>query len=149
MHKNRSAEQNVLDGVVGYVEAVKKKTEIELSGSDFSEEKGATQKTIDSLHPKRLRLLVTDIFTDTPSTNTIRVKALDGYLPPFQAGQYINVFVEINGSPTARPYAMSSSPTERDYYDLTVKKAHSGFVSHYLVDDLKPGQELTSTGPMG
>ncbi|WP_369823101.1 hypothetical protein, partial [Oleiphilus sp. HI0128] len=29
------------------------------------------------------------------------------------------------------------------------KKAHSGFVSHYLVDDLKPGQELTSTGPMG
>lgn len=154
MHNENSSKisvqkSDVLNGVVGYVEAVKKKAEMELTGSDFLEERGDTQKTINTLHPKRLKLKVTDIFTDTSSTKTIRVKAIDDYLPPFQAGQYVNVFVDIDGSPTARPYAMSSSPTERNYYDLTVKKAQGGFVSHYLVDEICIGQEILTSGPMG
>jgi ferredoxin-NADP reductase len=149
MHNDSTVKQDVMNSVVGYVEAVKKKAEMEETGTDFLEERGRTQQTINTLHPKRLRLKVTDIFTDTASTKTVRVKAIDGYLPPFQAGQYVNVFVDINGSPTARPYAMSSSPTERGYYDLTVKKAEGGFVSHYLVDELSIGQEISTSGPMG
>jgi ferredoxin-NADP reductase len=149
MHSNSTVKKDVLNSVVGYVEAVKKKAEMEKTGTDFFEERGKTQQTINTLHPKRLRLKVTDIFTDTASTKTLRVEAIEGYLPPFQAGQYINVFVDINGSPTARPYAMSSSPNERGYYDLTVKKAQGGFVSHHLVDELSIGQELLSSGPMG
>ncbi|WP_460104007.1 FAD-binding oxidoreductase [Sessilibacter sp. MAH4] len=70
-------------------------------------------------------------------------------MPPFQAGQYINLFVEIDGVKTARPYAISSSPTQCFFYDLTVKRARGGFVSGHLLDRVEVGQRLQSSGPMG
>lgn len=70
-------------------------------------------------------------------------------LPPFQAGQYVNLFVEIDGVSTARPYAISSAPSQHQYYNLTVKRAQGGFVSNYLLDHVAAGQHLLSSGPMG
>lgn len=72
-----------------------------------------------------------------------------GPLPPFQAGQYVNVYVNIDGVATARPYAISSSPGQRRHYDITVKRARDGFVSGYLLDRVNVGQILQTSGPMG
>lgn len=144
------SEQNALKSVVGYVEACEAKEALEQTGSDFRELRGQVQQTIGRLHPKRLQLVVADILEDTPSTKTLRLSAAGGgELPPFQAGQYINLFVNIDGVETARPYAISSSPARRCHYDLTVKRAPRGFVSHYLLDQVKVGQALHSSGPMG
>ncbi len=60
--------------------------------SDFSDSKGLVKQTIEQLHPKRIELEITNIFQNTKTTTTLRVKARQGYLPPFQAGQYINHF---------------------------------------------------------
>ncbi len=143
------SDKNVLDSVVGYQEAVKVKAQLEQEGSDFSELKGDVYNTISRLHPKRLTLEVSEIIEDTPSTKTFRLVSTGGKLPPFQAGQYINLFVEIEGVSTARPYAISSSPSQRDYYDLTVKRVEDGFVTHYLLDQVSVGQQFLSTSPMG
>lgn len=144
------SEKELLSRINGFAEALASKEKLANSGTDFLEQKGNVHRAVSKLHPKRLTLKVTEIFEDTPSTHTIRVEDSRGQeLPPFQAGQYINVFVDINGVKTARPYAMASSPAQRHFYDLTVKKAEGGFVSHYLVDQVKIGQTLTSTGPMG
>lgn len=144
------SDYELLSNIVGYVDAVAAKAELEKAGTDFSEEKGKVGQIINALHPKRLHLSVTDIRTETATTNTIRLQAVDGReLPPFQAGQYINLFVEIDGVQTARPYAIASSPAQREYYDLTIKKADGGYVSHYLVDQLKVGHVINSSGPMG
>lgn len=70
-------------------------------------------------------------------------------LPPFQAGQYINLFVSLSGVSTARPYSISSSPKDLSSYELTIKRAEGGFVSPYLLDDVNIGQEFESSGPMG
>ncbi|WP_338682390.1 FAD-binding oxidoreductase [Janthinobacterium sp. TB1-E2] len=87
---------------------------------------------------------------ETPSTKTLRMVAEDGAsLPPFQASQYVHLFVEIDGVSTARPYAISSAPSQHQYYDLTVKRAQGGFVSNYLLDHVAAGQHLLSSGPMG
>jgi len=141
--------KNVLSAVVGYQEAVKIKADLAKTGSDFSDQKWATANTIAKLHPKRLTLEVSEIIEETKSTKTFRLVSTGGSLPPFQAGQYINLFVEIDGVQTARPYAISSSPSQRSYYDLTVKRVQDGFVTPFLLDQIKTGQQFLSTGPMG
>lgn len=141
---------NPLNIVAGFQEAMASKQRLSETGSDFLAEKGQVSQSINQLHPKRLHLVVSEIVAETPSTSTIRlVKSGGGDLPPFLAGQYINLFIEIDGVLTARPYAISSSPTIRQYYDLTVKRAPGGFVSPYILDRLLPGRELLSSGPMG
>lgn len=140
---------NVLNAVTGYQEAVKIKDELTKTGSDFTDQKWATANTIAKLHPKRLTLEVSEIIEETATTKTFRLVSTGGALPPFQAGQYINLFVNIDGVETARPYAISSSPSQRDYYDLTVKRVSEGFVTHYLLDEVKVGLQVLSTGPMG
>lgn len=144
------SEHNAMNLVAGYAEALAAKHALEHSGSDFVEVRGEVGSTVVQLHPKRLALEVVEIIEETPSTRTLRLVAADrSALPPFQAGQYINLFVEIDGVKTARPYAISSSPTQRIYYDLTVKRARGGFVSGHLLDRVEVGQRLQSSGPMG
>ena len=140
---------NVLNAVTGYQEAVKIKEELAKTGSDFTDQKWVTANTIAKLHPKRLTLEVSEVIEETETTKTFRLVSTGSTLPPFQAGQYINLFVEIGGVKTSRPYAISSSPSQRDYYDLTVKRVADGFVTHYLLDNVEVGQQLLSTGPMG
>ncbi|MEP2715221.1 2Fe-2S iron-sulfur cluster-binding protein [Pseudophaeobacter sp.] len=118
-------------------------------GQDFAQEGARVQGKMRALHPKRLKLAVSDVIAETPSSRTLRLTCDDGPLPPFLAGQYINLFVTVEGVETARPFAISSAPQERDYYDLTVRKLPGGFVSPWLVEGLQPGAQVTSTGPMG
>lgn len=144
------SDRNVMNVVAGYAAAFEAKTALEQSGNDFSHSKWDVQRTLAKLHPKRLALQVDEVIEETPSTKTFRLKAADGgVLPPFQAGQYINLFVDIAGVRTARPYAISSSPTQRSFYDLTVKRAKEGFVSGFLLDTVQVGQVFQTSGPMG
>lgn len=140
---------NIMHAVEGYDSILEHKQNLAKDGSDFTEQKGAVENTISKLHPKRLSLKVVDIIQDTPTTKTFRLASTRKHLPPFQAGQYINLFVNIDGVETARPYAISSSPLTRDYYDLTVKKVENGFVTGFLLSEVKIGDEFQSTGPMG
>ena len=140
---------NILHAVDGYTDALASQKALYQAGTDFNEQKGNVANTIAKLHPKRLQLRVAEIIEDTPSTRTLRLIATGTPLPPFQAGQYINLFVNIDGTETARPYAISSAPQVRDYYDLTVKRVANGFVSNFLLDDVKEGDSFESTGPMG
>lgn len=150
MPNNNTPKDTVLSNVVGYQEVVDSQKALLKTGTDFSEHKGHVANTIAKLHPKRLQLIISGIVDNTPSTKTLRVKAVDGRtLPPFLAGQYINVFAKVEGTDTARPYAVSSSPADLSYYDLTIKRATPGFVTHHLLDEVKVGDKLTSTGPMG
>lgn len=150
LDNNNKLETNILNSVVGYKEAVLKKEELENKGSNFKEEKGLVRQKINSLHPKRLKLRVEEIRVDTVSTKTLKMVSVDGKkLPPFQAGQYINLFVSLSGVQTARPYSISSSPKDLNSYEFTIKRAEGGFVSPYLLDDVKVGQEFESSGPMG
>ncbi|TGK85409.1 flavodoxin reductase [Leptospira bourretii] len=150
LDNNKKLETNILNSVVGYKEAALKKEELENKGSNFKEEKGLVRQKINSLHPKRLKLRIEEIRVDTVSTKTLKIVSVDGNkLPPFQAGQYINLFVSLLGVLTARPYSISSSPKDLNSYELTIKRAEGGFVSPYLLDDVKVGQEFESSGPMG
>lgn len=66
-------------------------------GKDFSLDKNRTQRIVNQLHPAILNLKISEITCATKDAKTIRFVSEDGYLPPFEAGQYINVAVEIDG----------------------------------------------------
>jgi len=112
-------------------------------------EKGQVSQIINRLHPKTLQLRVSRVLKETASTITLRLVAREGYLPPFQAGQYINLFTEINGVRTSRPYSISSPPHQTGYYDITIRQVADGFVSDHLINGIKTGEKLESSSPAG
>jgi ferredoxin-NADP reductase len=106
------------------------------------------RETVAHLHPRRVALRLSEVIGETPSTSTLRMTPAAGDLPPFRAGQYVNLFVEVEGVLTSRPFSISSSPG-KPYWDLTVRRVPGGFVSNYLLDSAAPGDAFESTSPGG
>jgi len=104
---------------------------------------------IKRLHPDRLVLKVADIIQETSTAKTFRLVSEDNDLPPFQAGQYLSLFVEVEDICTSRPYSISSKPNQIGYYDITVKQVPNGLVSNFLFKDVGIGDNLTVSGPQG
>lgn len=98
------------------------------------------------------RLRVKSVITETPSVKTIRLQPAsgEGHLPfTFLPGQFLNVSFSIGGARMNRSYTISSSPTQREYVDLTVKREPRGAVSRHIDDLLKVGAEIETAGPVG
>ncbi len=124
-------------------------------GFDYTADRDTVQRVVARIHPRRMRLRVTEIIEETPSTRTLRFERLDGPLPPFRPGQYVNLFVDVDGVLTSRPYSISSPPPQGtgdepgDFLDLTVRDKPDGFVAPYLLHEAQVGDEFETTGPAG
>jgi hypothetical protein len=77
-------------------------------GVDYTRDRHTVQNIVSRLHPPRMRLQVSEIVAETPTSRTLRFRRLDGELPPFRPGQYVNLFVDVDGVPTSRPYSIAS-----------------------------------------
>jgi ferredoxin-NADP reductase len=143
MRKGIWQEFDGYDEIVAEIEASRK------VGKDYTVDTAETDNYINRLHPAKLGLRVVNIIEETPSTKTIRLVSREGYLPPFQAGQYISLFVRVGQIRTARPYSLSSPPNHRGYYDITVRRVENGLVSNWLLDEVQVGDHLESSGPEG
>lgn len=136
--------------IEGYADILKENEILRKYALDRTVQKGRVAAAVNRLHPAALALQVSRIIKETESTATLRLVMADGgHLPPFLAGQYINLCVDIAGIRTSRPYSISSPPSQTAYYDITVRRVPGGFVSLYLLDEIKTGQLLTSTSPAG
>jgi glycine betaine catabolism B len=119
-------------------------------GTDYTHERfrDAVQRVVSRIHPKRMNLRVVEILTQTATAKTFCFERADGPLPPFRAGQYVNVMVNIEGVRTSRPYSISSAPMA-ERLELTLRDKTGGFVAPYLFNELKVGDVLETTGPAG
>lgn len=100
----------------------------------------------------RGQLRVESVAPETPSVKTLRlVPASNGRLMPFTfvPGQFLNLAFWIGGARMNRSYSISSSPTQREYLDITVRRELRGAVSRHIVDLLKPGDKIEAGGPVG
>lgn len=141
--------KDIFKKIENYDEMLNDTAVLEKYGFDYQSRKGEVEKIIDELHPQRLNLVVSEIRQETPSAKSFRLVSADGYLPPFQAGQYINLFVDVGGIRTSRPYSIASAPTQSGYYEIAVRRVEDGFVSNYLLDELNVGAKLQSSSPAG
>jgi ferredoxin-NADP reductase len=117
-------------------------------GVDYTRDRDTVQRIVARLHPDRMRLKVVGIRKETPASKTLRFERLDGDLPPFRPGQYFNLFVDVDGVLTSRPFSIASPPG-RSWIEITVRDRPDGFVAPYLLREIEVGDELESTGPAG
>lgn len=96
-------------------------------------------------------LLVGRIFQETPYVKTFRlVDPLGSKLPfSYLPGQFLTLTVSPNGQQIKRSYTISSSPTHRDYCEVTVRHEQQGVVSSYLNNLVHEGELLQVTAPSG
>ena len=139
----------IVEKIEGFEALQQRAIETQTADQGYDYKKGDVQHYVNMRYPKRIRVTVTDVIAETPSTKTFRLVSPDGYLPPFQAGQYISLYLEIDGVQTCRPYSISSAPQQRTHYDITVKATETGFVSRYVNEALQPGSELECSAPYG
>jgi ferredoxin-NADP reductase len=100
----------------------------------------------------RGQLRVGSIVTETPSVKTFRLvpSSGDSLMPfTFVPGQFLNVAFWIGGARMNRSYSISSSPTQREYVELTVRREPRGAVSRHIDDLLKIGDQIEAGGPVG
>lgn len=98
------------------------------------------------------QLRVGNIVVETPSVKTFRLLPAsgEGVIPfTFVPGQFLNVAFWIGGARMNRSYSISSSPTQREYIDLTVRREPRGAVSRHIVDLLSVGGLIEASGPVG
>lgn len=109
------------------------------------------------LHPSKQYVRIANIEdhghdckTYTLIPNTTKGTAKLAY---FSSGQYITVFLTINGMKVTRAYSLSSAPYEclgeNDFYQITVKAAKDGLVSNYILDTWTVGTEVEIAAPEG
>ena len=90
---------------------------------------------------------VIELFDETARVRSIVLEpaAWPGHL----AGQHVDVRLTAeDGYQAQRSYSIASAP-EDGYLVLTVERLEDGEVSAYLVDELRPGDELELRGPVG
>ncbi|MBY0309035.1 MAG: 2Fe-2S iron-sulfur cluster binding domain-containing protein, partial [Phycisphaerales bacterium] len=98
------------------------------------------------------QLRIGSIVAETPSVKTFRLlPASEGGVLPFTfvPGQFLNVAFWIGGARMNRSYSISSSPTQREYVEITVRREPRGAVSRHIVDLLKVGSVVEASGPVG
>ena len=111
----------------------------------------------DELHPKATRVVVTNVEDVSPTAHRFTFEAAEGdKLPPFQAGQYASLDLQIGDTVTTRPYSISSAPFEartgeRPFFQLTVRngKPDSGFAANWIYANVKKGDQFTAHLPFG
>src|SRR5437660_33060 len=90
---------------------------------------------------------VTELVAETSRTKSLALE-LPGW-PGHRAGQHVDVRLTApDGYQAQRSYSIASAP-EDDGLVLTVERLADGEVSPYLVDELRPGDELELRGPIG
>ena len=96
-------------------------------------------------------LKVVGMFMETESVRTFRFAPADGAPVPFafQAGQFLNLSLEIDGKRISRSYTIASPPSRDGYIELTIKREENGMVSRYLHDKLMTGQGVALSAPAG
>lgn len=67
----------------------------------------------------------------------------------YQAGQFVTLFLNVNGEDLRRSYSLSSSPLADQDFQITVKRVPQGRGSNFLCDQVREGDTLKVTPPSG
>ena len=107
------------------------------------------------VHPEPFKVSVVSVKDASITAKTFRFKALEGKLPPFEAGMYVSFQdLQIGNTVTTRPFSISSAPfearSEDPFFEVTIRKGKdNGFVSNYFYNEVKEGDEFTVEMPFG
>jgi 3-phenylpropionate/trans-cinnamate dioxygenase ferredoxin reductase subunit len=94
-------------------------------------------------------LVCVDVRRETHDVKTFTFRAREDRYFSFDAGQYFNFEVEIDGETHSRCYSVTSSSLMPRSFSITTKRVDGGKVSNWMHDRLVPGSVVRGTGPSG
>lgn len=104
-------------------------------------------------HSKQLpeetfEVVIADIRQESP---TVKSFLLDYAQAPFRflPGQWVDLFVPMNGGWEVGGYSMTSSPLQRGRFQLAVKRAEQHAVTRYLHENARIGERLRVSNGQG
>lgn len=96
-----------------------------------------------------LSAIVEKKIIESPTTVSLILKLTDSKQQlNYIAGQFISLYVDINGQEVKRSYSLSSAPHE-GHVQVSIKKVENGNLSIYLVDQIKEGDLVKLSPPKG
>ncbi len=98
---------------------------------------------------KTFSLTIVDRRSETLDSCTLCFKQPGLRKIKYKAGQYITLIFRIKGRKYARAYSLSSSPSLNPFLEITVKRVKNGVVSNFIFDELKIGDVVEVSEPMG
>ena len=78
-----------------------------------------------------------------------RLQPIDHPIKPYYAGQHLVIEGHIDDNWVSRSYTLTSTDTEKEYYEITVKRESMGLFSRWLFDRCRVGEILRITEPQG
>ena len=116
-----------------------------------------SERAIDGERSKRLRpptpeqttLTVLDVIEETPDVRTFRLDNSAGTIPFDVPGKFVKICVPSDDGDVWRSFTISSSPSDRQHLDLTIKLNPDGRVSWYLFEHVQPGGTIKLNGAQG
>lgn len=123
------------------------------NASDVPQPKDFVRELADKLHPASMQFRVVSIKDASPTSKIFRLASVDGHIPVFQAGQYINFRLKIGDSLLTRPYTISSAPYEargeEGFVEVTIRRNRPYLVPDYFFENVKEGDILDANMPFG
>ena len=89
------------------------------------------------------------VIPEAPDVATFSFRPPSGATFRFKAGQFLTLHLPVPGGNIQRTYTISSSPTSHAYVSVTVKASPGSVGSRWMLDHLRPGMDISATGPAG
>jgi ring-1,2-phenylacetyl-CoA epoxidase subunit PaaE len=100
--------------------------------------------------PEAYQLLTVEaIGQPAPGARTLVLRPVSGEVLSYTAGQYLTLVREAYGREARRSYSFSSAPGLGEAPAITVKRVDNGLFSRWLVDDVRVGDVLRTSGTGG
>lgn len=143
--------------VTGASRVTKARRKLIESGSSANTYSDHIREIAQEVHPKVTHVRVTKVEEVSPTARKFTFVADEGdVLPPFQAGQYCSLDLQIGDTVTTRPYSICSAPYqarqgEDSFFELTIRngKPGVGFASSWLYENVHVGDRFTAHLPFG
>jgi len=94
-------------------------------------------------------VIITSIKREKPGVKTFTLSGQEEQEIPYTAGQFITFTFSHHHKEERRSFSISSSPALNEPFAITVKRVDNGAYSRLLIDKLKEGDVLHTTGASG
>ncbi|WP_166831688.1 Rieske 2Fe-2S domain-containing protein [Thalassoroseus pseudoceratinae] len=101
------------------------------------------------MNPMLASLTLREIIQETPDVKTFRFDNSAGEIPFDYPGKFAKVCVPTDDGDVWRSFTISSSPTQKDVLDLTIKLNPLGVVSRHLFEMAQLGHQIQLKGAQG
>jgi len=95
---------------------------------------------------KEFKSKILETINLTSDVKSIKIKRPKDF--EFKAGQYISISFSTENSKLRKPYSIASSPSEKEFLEICIKRISKGPASNFLCD-LSKGDKIEFLGPIG